>query len=1069
MGELPTYETNTPPQWLPKGCGVTEACVSCGLYNKTPSWSLPPVYDSNHNALGKLDRDWIAIINSYPSEAEVYANGEQSRGSYDLSTAKWKLPMVHARRLQSRWFATTALTCYPGKQEAEGKEHLDKVPTKNQLVSCAGQNLAYLLRKHKVKVIICLGDEAMHSVLGRYAPKKASSMGTTPFQIPGTDTIVFCLEHATKHYPKAKLNPKDLWPAYEEVFKTADQICLYGKREHHIDWYEVNDPQEALKIVRRMPTKFSFDVEDNHHTKDKTKTTVYHKDSKLLCLGLCFRNKETGKLEVPVLTGAAMLDKRVLEAIFTDRIASGYNVKYDITALRALAGFDVFRHVRRTTILIETKDGPREVDVPGINDPLVQIFLGNQGNTGKALSKIACSFWGITDWKLSVKYALADANKQIAENNAYVKNAQKKLAARDINNERLLSGDKKLISRAKKWFKDNPDLPSIDSLPEVRPLGSANFGDISMSILLPYNAADVYWEYRIGEEYVPTLQETQFAYSPTAYALMLRMIEVCCKSEHSGVALNQKRCDAAIEAVDKLVNETKLALLRQPEVRQAMVERIKLKKETKKPTWRINKDNLLSYLDPTASPFKIELAKALGDGDRLGITKSGAPGCPRAILNVLCGDERVGASGVKAIKKEALKDKKSAVWKKEWKKLTRSEKIWTTVRGLLDSMHLKSKFLLAYQKFATDDVIHPTYGILRAESDGSADSDGGETGTKQGRVAVYDPNLQQTKNDKALKSLLPASAKLGSRGRRKTGRNKLYVAADYTAGEVVTSAVAMDVKKWIERLSWKNPPDMYKCMANDLYHLGVSIEEENKSVHELLEKVCPKEGELRKRTKTDQLALLYGQSVEAFCKRTGVLLEEAKKFFAAFNEHYGQINQYRERIKKVILAGEPVRTGFRRQMFYNVPQKGNKYEYELAKVIRTAQNFEPQANLSDINFWQQYRMLQKVESLGWEGKAELCLLVHDSAYWRVDPDIVREFSQLLITVMEDVEDLPFAFPKGILRVAVHFGANLANMSKELDKVKLFRKFKAKSAELPVSGVGKDLTDALETDKIATLV
>src|ERR1017187_5311306 len=401
------------PEWLGTAYEKTSSCETCGICNVSKTWSVPHLSDTRERR-DLYGQPYILVVGSQPTRSE------DENGKFNKSLHHWEFPLEFMNARDCRWVATTAITCYPGNELGK-----DKKPSKQQLSLCSSQNIDWLVTKYKVKVIVCLGAEAMKGVLGKYAPNSVSAIGTTPFRVPGTDTVVITLDHPNGHNPLHKTRPKDLFMQYLDGFEVAQKLAIDGIPEHEIDWFEVKDPKEVILLSKEMPTEFSFDVEDDHWEKDPVRASVNHPGVKLLCLGLSYEYK--GKYRQPILTGAAAYDHRGLEAIFYDRIASGYNVKYDATALDAITGFNLFNYVK-----------PRFIagfEVPGINDPFIQIYISNQAHTGNALSKIVTLHWGVDNWKMPLKQALSLANAQIRLNNSLHASLRKNIVAVSKYNE----------------------------------------------------------------------------------------------------------------------------------------------------------------------------------------------------------------------------------------------------------------------------------------------------------------------------------------------------------------------------------------------------------------------------------------------------------------------------------------------------------------------------------------------------------------------------------------------------------------------------------------------------------
>lgn len=984
------------------------ACMECGRFQGCKLWAAPPEKHQKEN-IPATQRP-ILIVTSGPTP-----DGEWM----PESTLGGAFLRAFLNAIEIPWHITGSVLCHPHGQLTK--------PSDQEIKLCANRFLLQTIQKLDPAGIVALGVEAVKAVLGGQTPKSLKSARRDLFMMPDSDRWILVGQSPLAHKPKEN----ELWEEYQELFSRAEHLALHGISDLPIDWVEISDPREAYLACQSVPRDHSFDTEYDANENDPVRRTRWHPGATLLCLATTWWDEPTQKRKSLLLAPPAVSDPRVLQALFKDSRPSAHNGKSDIQDLYALAGYNIFEDIRR----LETG----EID---FDDTIVKLYMPNQSKSGNALNLVAVRTWGVADWKLPIVKGLAATNAKITEVRKERKNIMKRLGRFKHYEELANEGDKRALA----WIRRETRKPSLEEfetkqqlaqmgdpkalkwltnqakkttpselrhklqylLPPERPLQSAGFGDIPKrgeGGLYPYCVKDSFIGDRIRRELIPQI-EKQHGIEPnnTAYRLMLRIIEATCMVERCGLPVDKERLDASFIALDAAEKKAREALIAQEKVVRAVGRTIAWKKSKK------DGKAFAKALNPQATNFLLELARETGDYHSLPLTKrtkkggGGNPSVNKLVLAQLAG------SGT------------------PWDRLNPDQKVWHVVRQLKSTVDLRSK--LGFLRWTVNGRVHTDYKVVRVEKSGAFLGSESAGGAKTGRLASVNPNLQNIKKDKAMRSLFVAPP------------GWIFLELDYDRIEPVVLAVVAGVKGW-ERI-FNDELDIYQVIANEACHLGIDMSgtpeqvRARLSAHPLLD---PDDKEsLRNQMKTRLLAIMYDESAKSFARKSGLALEDVQKFYRDFYRAYPEIWEYKKETHRKMLGRETFVTPFGRRKIPDLPYKHDPdYEALLGAVFRQYLNIPIQSTAADITAWKVWEVLRMLVADGrWMKDVEIGNLVHDSSWSLVREEAFEAYARDNIRVMEDMSTLPFWFglpgssKRMKLKCSLKAGYTLADM-KDVDK------------------------------------
>ena len=448
---------------LPKRPG---ACESCGLCNVAKSYCISPDTDRRYASdfPNPPPSTPILVVGTNPR----FKEDEKREVFTDINNGGLFLRQFLAK-LDVRWVLTTAVRCYPGRNE-EKEEEIK--PTDKQAKLCADEFLQKTIIKHKPKVIIALGSIAAKALLGKTCPKAIKS-AKAPIPLPGYEnTWVLITSHPSLHGRDPKMGGTDLIDEYLRVFTLAENITFYGYKKQELKFNVVKTLAQARDIVKNKlqnVTGLSLDVETGVTEKHPDKMTIWHHDAKFLSLAITWKDGDGYETYV---FPASCLDKNIITAMCNDRYIKGHNIKYDIQA--------VWRFF--AVCLFDVSNGK-------IIDTLIQLYLPDQSRTDNGLKPFSQRTFNVHEWDRDVHDQFNAANQVIADRNKSISAENRKrqtLMRKRLNGEthyKVMIPNPDRPGKNRGVMVEIPPADQLVTLPVYYP-NSATYGDVDLPTLL---------------------------------------------------------------------------------------------------------------------------------------------------------------------------------------------------------------------------------------------------------------------------------------------------------------------------------------------------------------------------------------------------------------------------------------------------------------------------------------------------------------------------------------------------------------------------------------------------------
>ena len=260
-----------------------------------------------------------------------------------------------------------------------------------------------------------------------------------------------------------------------------------------------------------------------------------------------------------------------------------------------------------------------------------------------------------------------------------------------------------------------------------------------------------------------------------------------------------------------------------------------------------------------------------------------------------------------------------------------------------------------------------------------------QTMAATGRLSSQDPNLQN----------IPIRTELGReiRGAFLPSRpDRVILAADYSQIELRILAHVTQDPTFLQ--AFKEDRDIHAVTAAEIF--GVPLEAVT--------------SEQRRRAKTTNFGIIYGQSDFGLSKKLGIPRKEAKEFIERFNARYPGIQHYMIRTLASARRNGYVETLSGRRRYIPELSAGNRQVRDFGE--RMAINAPIQGTAADIIKIAMVKLYPRLEGL----PAAMLLQVHDELVFEVDRDAVEPLKALVCEVMEGAFTLDVP-----LRVDVHWG------------------------------------------------
>jgi DNA polymerase-1 len=262
-----------------------------------------------------------------------------------------------------------------------------------------------------------------------------------------------------------------------------------------------------------------------------------------------------------------------------------------------------------------------------------------------------------------------------------------------------------------------------------------------------------------------------------------------------------------------------------------------------------------------------------------------------------------------------------------------------------------------------------------------------QTVAATGRLSSNDPNLQN----------IPIRTELGREIRRAfvpSAPGRVFVAADYSQIELRILAHVTQDPTFVQ--AFREDQDIHSVTASEIF--GVPLSEVT--------------SDQRRRAKTTNFGIIYGQSDFGLSRALRIPRKEAKEFIEKFNQRYPGIQHYMIRTIASAKRLGYVETLSGRRRYIPEVNSANRTLRDFGE--RMAINAPIQGTSADIIKIAMVRLQPQLAALG----ADMLLQVHDELVFEVDREKVEPLTALVREVMEGAFQLDVP-----LKVDVHSGEN----------------------------------------------
>ncbi len=327
-----------------------------------------------------------------------------------------------------------------------------------------------------------------------------------------------------------------------------------------------------------------------------------------------------------------------------------------------------------------------------------------------------------------------------------------------------------------------------------------------------------------------------------------------------------------------------------------------------------------------------------------------------------------------------------------------SKGAWSTDADVLEALaeeHPIARLLIEYREISKlRSTYADTLPRLLHPADGRIHSKFNQMVTATGRLSSSDPNLQN----------IPVRSELGMKIRHGfvAGPGCQLVSADYSQIELRLLAHVCGDERLID--AFEHGQDVHRATASILFDCAV---DEVTSAQ-------------RRRAKTVNFGVLYGQSGFGLSNALGVSRSEASSFITDYFERLPRVKEYVEQTKAFARQNGYVQTIFGRKRM--MPDIRHSNRTVRAAAERAAVNSPLQGAAADLIKLAMIKIAPELHKRGYK----LCLQVHDDLMLEVPQDEVLNAAQLLKDAMINVTSLRVP-----LDVDVKAGGTWSSMERHL--------------------------------------
>lgn len=273
---------------------------------------------------------------------------------------------------------------------------------------------------------------------------------------------------------------------------------------------------------------------------------------------------------------------------------------------------------------------------------------------------------------------------------------------------------------------------------------------------------------------------------------------------------------------------------------------------------------------------------------------------------------------------------------------------------------LKNTYTDALAKQIEDGRIHTSYSMTVAAT---------------GRLSSISPNLQNIpiRSEEGRKIRKAFIAKEGCK----------LISADYSQIELRLLAHIADMK--VLKDAFRDKKDIHATTASQVF--GVDLDKVN--------------AEMRRRAKTINFGIIYGQSAFGLANQLGIGRKEAKELIDAYFKQYPGIRDYMEKMKEKARNQGYIITLFGRKCY--IPDINDKNHTRRAFAERAAINYPLQGSAADIIKKAMIRVSNALKTKDMETK--MLLQVHDELILEAPEKEAENAAALVKKEMESVISL----------------------------------------------------------------
>ena len=304
---------------------------------------------------------------------------------------------------------------------------------------------------------------------------------------------------------------------------------------------------------------------------------------------------------------------------------------------------------------------------------------------------------------------------------------------------------------------------------------------------------------------------------------------------------------------------------------------------------------------------------------------------------------------------------------------------YSTAVEVLEQLQYKHDIIPLIMEYRTLTKLNSTYakGLVKdITREGKIHTRYEQTLTQTGRLSSVNPNLQNIptrieEGKKIRKAFIPAS------------NDRVILSIDYSQIELrVLAHIAQD-KGMID--AFKHDVDIHTKTASDVN--GVPLDE-----------VTPT---MRREAKAVNFGIVYGISDFGLSNNLGITRKRAKEFIEKYLETFKGVDKYMTDIVEFAKEHGYVETLYNRRR--SLPEINAKNKIIANLNARIAMNTPIQGTAADIikiAMISAYNYIEKSKV-----DAKLLLQVHDELIFDVSKDILEEFTDKMVTIMEEAANL----------------------------------------------------------------